>query len=238
MNRILFEPEEIDGDTAVATGARAEHIAKVLHGEIGQVLKTGVVGGKIGSGTITGLGSGRVTLEVNHSEESLRPWCDLILAPPRPRILKRLLPQLSTLGVGNIVLVGAKKTEKDFWGATLLKPENHRPLFIDGAMQAGTSHLPELLVRRNFRAFLEEELDAMFPTGNRIVAHPYLKTEVPPDVLAERQLFAVGPEGGWTDAEVALLSARGFRGLSLGARILRTDTALIALLSRFLPPAI
>ena len=49
---------------------------------------------------------------------------------------------------------------------------------------------------------------------------------------AGRLLLAIGPEGGWTDEEVALLEEKGFRRYSLGQRILRTDTATIALLAK------
>ena len=152
--------------------------------------------------------------------------------------MKRLLPQLATLGVGRIFLVGAKKVEKDFWGATLLKEENYRPLLVDGLMQAGTSSLPTLETRRNFRKFVNDELDALFPASARIVAHPYGGN---PDRLCEAQgtrhkalLLAVGPEGGWTDEEVALLETHGFLRYSLGSRILRTDTATIALLAQLM----
>ena len=150
--------------------------------------------------------------------------------------MKRLLPQLAAMGVGRIVLVGAKKVEKDFWGATLLKEENYRPLLVDGLMQAGTSILPTLETRRNFRRFVENELDALFPTARRIVAHPY-GAEEPKGTEGAKDaegtpLLAIGPEGGWTDDEVALLESKGFRRYSLGPRILRTDTATIALLAR------
>ena len=50
----------------------------------------------------------------------------------------------------------------------------------------------------------------------------------------EVPVLAVGPEGGWTDAEVGLLEEKGFARMSLGPRILRTDTALIALISRLM----
>ena len=56
-----------------------------------------------------------------------------------------------------------------------------------------------------------------------------------PGARERRTLVAIGPEGGWTDAEVALLEAHGFDRLSLGPRILRTDTAAIALLARLMP---
>ena len=245
MNRILFETDEIANGIATFGGERAAHVMNVLHGEVGQVLKTGEVNGPIGTSVITavsGLPSSvsgpEITVTCSHTGQSLQPWIDLILAPPRPRVMKRLIPQLAALGVGKIFLVGAKKVEKDFWGATLLKPENYRPLLIDGLMQAGTSILPTLETRRNFRKFLNEEVDGLWPNAKRIVAHPYgggdgedfrRKTE---DLRG--LLLAVGPEGGWTDDEVALLEERGFARYSLGSRILRTDTATIALLAQLM----
>ncbi len=236
MNRILLESNEIVDGIATFGGARAKHVRTVLHGEVGQILKTGEIDGPIGTSTIVRLSEETVSVAVRHDRASLPPWVDLILAPPRPRVMKRLLPQLATLGVGRIFLVGAKKVEKDFWGATLLKEENFRPLLIDGLMQGGTSILPTLETRRNFRRFLNDELDAIFPTRRRIVAHPYADAQAADasrEAPAEgRLLLAIGPEGGWTDEEVALLEDKGFARYSLGRRILRTDTATIALLAR------
>ena len=244
MNRILFEKDEIVDGIATFGGERAEHVMNVLHGEVGQILKTGEIGGFIGTGVITGItcppssvSSPEITVACSHDKRSLRPWVDLILAPPRPRVMKRLLPQLATMGVGRIFLVGAKKVEKDFWGATLLKPENYRPLLIDGLMQAGTSILPTLETRRNFRKFVKEELDTLWPEAKRIVAHPYdgNRTIEQPERSNNRAiLLAVGPEGGWTDEEVTLLGEHGFARYSLGSRILRTDTATIALLAQLM----
>lgn len=231
MNRILFESSEIADGVATCSDARAEHILAVLHGEVGQTLKTGELDGRIGTGEIVSIEGRTVAVKVSHTEESLRPWCDLVLAPPRPRVMKRLLPQLASLGVGTIVLVGAKKVEKDFWGATLLKEENYRPLLVDGLMQAGTSVVPRMETRRNFRRFVGDELDSLFPTANRVVGHPGGAPNAPAQKPG-RLLLAVGPEGGWTGDEVSLLESHGFSRYSLGSRILRTDTALVALLAR------
>ena len=237
MNRILFEADEIRDGVVTFDDVRAEHGLGVVHGEVGQTLKTGEVNGKIGTGEIVAIEGGRVTVRVCHDRESLKPWVDLVLAPPRPRVMKRLLPQLATMGVGRIFLVGAKKVEKDFWGATLLKTENYRPFLIDGLMQGGASILPTLETRRNFRKFVNDELDALCPSSRRLVAHPYgsaatrtIEQSNPRTILT----LAVGPEGGWTDEEVELLEAHGFARYSLGPRILRTDTAVIALLARLM----
>ena len=250
MNRILFEADEIKDGVATFGGERAEHVMNVLHGEIGQVLKTGEINGLIGTSVITDIStpsSLSITVTCSHAEKSLLPWVDLILAPPRPRVMKRLLPQLAALGVGHIFLVGAKKVEKDFWGATLLKSENYRPLLIDGLMQAGTSILPTLETRRNFRKFVKEELDTLFPSHTRIIAHPYTVPSASSPTGADTgrlssagrrdgdgTVLAIGPEGGWTDDEVALLEEHGFSRYSLGSRILRTDTATVALLAQLM----
>lgn len=235
MNRTLFEKSEIENGVAKCADARAEHILKILHGEVGQILKTGEIDGLVGQGEIVAIDGPTVFVRVTHDRPGLAPWVDLILAPPRPRAMKRLLPQLAALGVGRLMLVGAKKVEKDFWGATLLEEANYRPLFIDGLMQAGTAALPVLETRRNFRKFVNEELDALFPTSRRVVAHPYgdgVAEKKRAGVPDERLLLAVGPEGGWTDDEVALLEEHGFQRYSLGKRILRTETATVALLAK------
>lgn len=239
MNRILFEKSEIDSGTAVITDARATHIAEVLHAGPGDTVKTGELDGATGTGVVKSLerferdgeAAYKVSLELTHGGASLAPWVDIILAPPRPRVFKRLLPQLAAMGVGTVVLVGARKVEKAFWGATVLKEENYRPLLVDGLMQAGTTAVPRIESRRNFLKFLNEELDSLFPSSTRIVAHPYDAEPIgaPPK---GRLLLAIGPEGGWTDEEVELLKSKGFACRSLGGRILRTDTATIALLAK------
>ena len=258
MNRILFETDEIRDGVATFGGERAEHVMNVLHGEVGQVLKTGEINGLIGTSEIVAIKGEAassplvenelsISVRCTHVERSLQPWIDLILAPPRPRVMKRLLPQLATMGVARIFLVGAKKVEKDFWGATLLKPENYRPLLIDGLMQAGTSILPTLETRRNFRKFVKEELDGLWPEAKRIVAHPYTVPSASSPTGADTgrlssagrrdgdgTVLAIGPEGGWTDDEVSLLEEHGFARYSLGSRILRTDTATVALLAQLM----
>ena len=263
MNRILFEQDEIRDGRATFSDVRAEHVLNVLHGEVGQTLKTGVVDGLIGTSVIERIEGGAVTVRCVHETPALAPWIDLVLAPPRPRVMKRLLPQLASLGVRRIVLVGAEKVEKAFWGAQLLKEEIYRPLLIDGLQQAGTTAVPTIETFKSFKHFVERKLDTHFegqPT--RIVAHP---EKAPlgeatllslPERARDRQkrqecrfpegtkrqecrfpeapVLAVGPEGGWTDEEVECLETKGFARMSLGPRILRTDTALIALLSRLM----
>ena len=251
MNRILFEPNEIGADgRAVFGDVRAEHVRSVLHGTVGQPLKTGVVGGAVGVSVIEAVTPTEIVVRCVHDRAPLPPWCDLVLAPPRPRVMKRLLPQLATLGVRRLFLVGAEKVEKAFWGAQLLKPEIYRPLLIEGLMQGAVStQLPEIHQKKRFLKWISDgDFKENFANQPfRIVAHPPLSGTVPtpsgtvpmpsgtvPTLTGTVPVFAIGPEGGWTDREVALLEAEGFVRHSLGPRILKTETATIALLSRFM----
>ncbi len=243
MNRILFEPGEIHEGRATFSDVRAEHVLNVLHGTEGQTLKTGVLDGPIGTSVIERIEGNAVTVRCTHDAPSPRPWIDLILAPPRPRSMKRLLPQLASLGVRRIFLVGAEKVEKAFWGAQLLKEEIYHPLLVDGLQQAGTSILPTIHISKSFTRFVRFQLDSEFGGQTpRIIAHPYASGgQTPeswgqtPESRGQTPVLAVGPEGGWTDNEVSLLEEKGFTRMSLGARILRTDTALIALLGILMP---
>ena len=284
MNRILFEKDEIVNGRVTFSDERAEHVLNVLHGAVGQVLKTGELDGLIGTSVITeirdlheraegsaqrgsGLLAGTVVVECTHAEPSPQPWFELVLAPPRPRVLKRLLPQLTALGVGKIVLVGAEKVEKSFWGAQLLKPEIYRPLLVDGLMQCGTSRVPTIRCERNFRRYVEIQMENEFTGCEKIVAHPSTGNGergmgngergmgngergmgngergmgnggrgffTPQPSVLNASVLAIGPEGGWTEDEVVLMESRGFIRRSLGSRILRTDTATIALVAQMM----
>ena len=162
MNRILFEPGEVCNGRATFSDVRAEHVLTVLHGTEGQTLKTGILDGPIGTSVIERIEGNAVTVRCTHETPSLQPWLDLILAPPRPRAMKRLLPQLASLGVRRIVLVGAEKVEKAFWGAQLLKEEIYRPLLIDGLQQAGTTIVPTIEAFKSFTRFVKHNLDSLF----------------------------------------------------------------------------
>ncbi len=212
--------------------ARAEHIRKILKAGPGWQLKTGTVNGLCGRSTVLDLSDAGVLLETFHDEESITPWFDLLLAMPRPLVLKRLWPQLAALGAGRIVLINAAKVEKFYFSTQWVDKERVRPLLLEGAVQAGVTHIPDVRLCMNLTDFLRDELELLFEGSARLLAHPTL-CAVPcagRDVTA-RPLLAIGPEGGWTESEIALFASKGFSVFSLGPRILRSDTACIALIA-------
>ncbi len=232
MNLILIEPEELlaDGTVTLADG-RAAHLVQVLHAQAGRTVRTGTVNGPVGTSEVLEVAPGRVRLRPSHTGHAPAPWCDLLLAAPRPKALKRLWPQLAALGLGRVVILNASRVEKCYFSSQWLDPAAYRPLLVEGLTQACLTRLPEVLVRPRFKPFVEDELDSLFPGSRRLLAHPGPCAGLADGGVGARPLLAVGPEGGWTEYELRLLQARGFTRCSLGARTLRTDTACVALLA-------
>ncbi len=146
--------------------------------------------------------------------------------------MNRLWAQLAALGVGQIILTNAERMERPYFDTHVITPEHYRPLLIEGLQQARDTRLPVVSIHRQFRILVEDQLEALVPDGDRLVADPSSPTEGRTFRSARpRLLLAVGPEGGWNRFELNLLRARGFEPVSMGPRTLRSDTACIALLT-------
>lgn len=233
MNRILIAPDEIHPDGTVwLRDARAEHLKTFLHAEPGRKVKAGILNGEIGTAEVLTVTPDGVSLRPDCREAALAPWFDLVLAVPRPRAMKRLWAQVAAMGVRWIYLVNAEKVEKSYFSSHCLKPENYRPLLIDGLMQAGTTAIPEVTILQRLHA-LPDILAAASPHAPRLIAHPGMSARptLPPSAEAGLPVLAVGPDGGWTDAECTFFFENGFQPFALGQRPLRTDTACIALIA-------
>lgn len=236
MNLIVIEPGELrEDDTVSLSGDRARHVQQVLQAAPGHDVRVGLLDGGIGVATVVALEDGRVELRCRIAPAvPPRPPVDLLLALPRPKVLRRLWPQLSALGVGRIVLTNAARVERNYFDTHLLTEACYRPLLVEGLQQARDTRLPLVSIHRQFRVLVEDDLDTLCPRGVRLVAHPGLETPlaaVAREHPGERVLLAIGPEGGWNDFELRLLEAHGFQRIDMGPRTLRTDTACIALLA-------
>jgi len=238
VNLVILEPGESgDGSDTRLSGARARHLIDVLHVEPGAEVRVGILDGPRGVGTVTSLDAAAPAVTLRCTFEPApppRPAVDLLLALPRPKVLRRLWAQLAALGVGRIILTNAERVERNYFDTHILSPEYYRPLLIEGLQQARDTRLPVVSVHRQFKVLIEDDLDGLFRSGRRIVADPS-GTEPPRGSNGERVLLAVGPEGGWNDFELRLLETHGFRRVGMGARTLRTDTACIALLALVQP---
>ena len=217
------------------SGPRAAHLLNVLHVSPGHQVRVGVLDGARGTATVQSIGDGTVALRcVLEPEIPARPAVDLLLAVPRPKVMRRLWAQIAALGVGRIILTNAEKVERNYFDAHVLSPDTYRPLLIEGLQQARDTRVPVVSIHRQFRPLVENQLDLLFGAGLRVVADPSATSPVSDVVRTsneERLLLAIGPEGGWNAFELGLLSAHGFQPAGMGARTLRTDTACVALLA-------
>lgn len=227
MNLLLLEADDLlDDGTARLAGRRLLHVREVLKVGPGDTLRAGLVGGAVGSAEVISLDADALVLRLDLAEPPpRRPGLDLLLALPRPRALKRILLTAAQLGVDRLVLLNAARVERSYFSSPALAPASMREMLVQGLEQARDTVLPEVLVRDRLRPFVEDELDVMFAApARRLLAHPDAERglgDVPP---GPRTLLAVGPEGGWVPFELDLFASRGFAGVSLGERVLRTET--------------
>jgi 16S rRNA (uracil1498-N3)-methyltransferase len=229
VNLLLLQPGELRPDgTARLGGRRAAHVAGVLRAVPGDRILAGVVGGRMGEADILSASSDEVVLRPALDREPPAPSpVSLLVAVPRPKILRKVLQAAASMGVKRIVLLGSWRVEKSYFASPFLAPDAIRAELLLGLEQGRDTRVPEVTVRRFFKPFVEDELDARFPERARLLAHP---AGAPPlSGLApsgDRAALAVGPEGGWTPYEAEELRRRGFAPFSLGPRVLRVDAAV------------
>ncbi len=236
MNRILFKVDEVSADgRMVLVGGRADHIRNVLRSSLHDTVRVGILNGPCGEGEILALTEASVELACRfESEPPEVPPVDLLLALPRPKVMKRLWAPLASLGVGRIIITNAARVERNYFDTHWVDSATYDPLLVEGLQQGGATRLPTVTVARRFRPLIEDQLDELCPNTKRLVAHPYDTASLATELAAEpdrRILLAVGPEGGWVPFELDLMQSGGFHAVSLPFGSLRTDVACIALLA-------
>ncbi|WP_299599200.1 16S rRNA (uracil(1498)-N(3))-methyltransferase [uncultured Microbulbifer sp.] len=245
MNLILLEPGDfVEADNHTGTGKpaiailrarRFQHIAEVHRAALGDTLKVGLLDGQIGAGKVIEHSDQHISLEVSLHRAPPPPLpLTLILALPRPKMLKRTVQHATALGVKKLYLINAYRVEKSYWQSPWLAEEKLREQCVLGLEQAVDTAMPEVLLRKRFKPFVEDELPDIAAGSRKLVAHPVTDTACPVDI-PEQTTLAVGPEGGFIPYEVEKLQEAGFESVHLGPRILRVETALPVLLARLFP---
>lgn len=240
MNVLLLHPEDFtDERHARISGRRLDHIRQVHRADRGEILRAGLLNGSMGTARLLSLQTDSADLlftpltPPGEAPEALP--LTLILALPRPKMLRRILQAATAQGVKRLYLINSYRVEKSFWQTPFLKPEAVRDQLLLGLEQAVDTVLPQVEMRTRFKPFVEDELPAIAAGTRALLAHP---GEHPPCPVALEQpcTLAIGPEGGWIPYEVELMQqAAKFEAVSMGARILRVETAVTALLARLYP---
>jgi RsmE family RNA methyltransferase len=234
VNLLLLAPGEVREDgTALLTDRRHEHARAVLRVMEGETLRVGVRGGKCGRGQVLSEGADGLLLGVTlDSEPPPRAGVSLVLAMPRPKALRRVVPAIASLGVDRVVLVNAARVEKSYFDSKVLAPAFLDGLVDLGLEQARDTRPPLIEVRERFRPFVEDELDGWAGDSERLVPHPPARAGLPRLAPDRPVTVAIGPDGGWVPFEVGLLERAGFTPVSLGARVLRVEVAVSYVLGR------
>ena len=236
MNLILLDERDgLDSSSVMLSDNRAAHLLNVLRVVPGQAIKIGLIDGPFGVGTVESVGDGRVTLRCTFEADiPPRSQVDVLLAVPRPKVMRRLWAQLAALGVGQIILTNAERVERQYFDTHVLTDACYGPLLIEGLQQARDTRLPAVSIHRQLKVLVEDRLDTLFGEGVRLVANPQATMSIHAavaDRADQRVLMAIGPEGGWNAFELRLFEAHGFQTVGLGPRTLRVDTACTAILA-------
>lgn len=238
MNLMLITADDLIAEnTAQISDYRAQHILHIHRSQVGARIRLGMVNGNIGVGEVTQIEADRVTLKfLCDTPPPAATALVVVLALPRPQMLKRSLQTLATMGIKHIYLIASARVEKSYWSSPSLQNEEIQRHLTLGLEQAMDTVMPEVHLRQRFKPFVEDELPDLCIAGQSWVAHPGDFPPCPIDKENDHaKLLAIGPEGGFLDYEIDKLVAAGCQPVQLGPRILRVETALPVLISHFYP---
>lgn len=246
MNYILLPESDIALPYAqINDPAQITHIHKVLNLQLGDTLKIGQLGGHLGTAVINEMTPNNIQLADVQLDTAPPPKLDVtvVLALPRPKVLRRLIMDMTALGVRDIVLINSYRTQKSYWQSPLLARLDE--FVLEGLQQGVDTVAPRISMQKRFKPFVEDELASLI-THDAIVAHPYSELSLtqylqqhasqpaPSTKAALPSVVCIGSEGGWIDYEIELLAAQGCQAVHMGSRILRTEAAVNVLLGQWL----
>ena len=232
MNIVLLDPRQTETELWSITSTRQlEHLQQHLQIQVGDTLKVGIREGQRYLTEIVEISEKAVRLKPLQEEavpEKLP--VTLIVALPRPKVLRRLIMDSVTLGVEKIILLHSYRVDKSYWQTPFLQQLNH---YIElGLEQAGDTVAPKIVLYKRFKPFVEDILPGLISTDcPAYVAHPYAEQAMP-FAIEHPCTIVIGPEGGFIPYEVDLLIKNGCQAVSLGNRIIRTETVIPYVLGR------
>lgn len=236
MNIILLEPGDwIDPNTVRLNDYRHRHMTEVLKVTLGQTLRVGLVNGDWGIGTVSQVeqDATRLTVELQEGQRLPRHPMKVILALPRPKMLRRVLRTCAEFGVGELHLIHSYRVEKSFWQTPLLDDERITEALRAGMERSGDPIMPKVYKHKRFKPFMEDTLPVIAGSGHIYCLHPG-KSQPLTERPAGNAAVLLGPEGGFIPYEVQLAQAQGAVLRTLGDRILSVDTAVNAALAQTL----
>lgn len=232
MNIVLLDPRQTQAPLWSITAQRQiEHLRTHVNVAVGDHLKVGIRGGMRYLTEIVNISDQVIVLEALHEEPvPAKLPVTLIVAMPRPKVLRRLIMDSVTLGVEKIILLHSYRVDKSYWQSPFLQQlEQYVTL---GLEQAGDTIAPKIECYKRFKPFVEDILPSLIRADQpAFVAHPYAEQKMP-FALEQACTIVIGPEGGFIPYEIELLTKNGCQAVSLGNRIIRTETVIPYVLGR------
>ena len=245
MNCILLPSANISPPYAHITAPmQVAHVHKVLGAQDGDTLKIGQLGGNLGTAIIHSISEHKIELSAVdlNTAPPVKLDVTVILALPRPKVLRRLIMDMTALGVRHIILINSYRTQKSYWQSPMLTRLDE---FVLEGLQQGVDSVPPIIsLQKRFKPFVEDELAGLITNG-AIVAHPYSQLSLA-QYLQQRSessnaftqalpsVVFIGSEGGWINYEIELLASQSCQAVSIGSRILRTEAAVNVIMGQWL----
>jgi len=224
MTRRRWIADEVSADRAAIVGEHARHLAQVLRAQIGQQFEIST-GSEVWQGRVIAVEAGRVEFELGDLIQQSAP-ADITVAVSIFKFerMEWMIEKCTELGVARIIPLIAARSEKHLVAAASKRLERWRRIAKQAAEQARRVWAPEVSDPAKIRDLLAME-----------VSHRVLLSEIEKGVMLGEAisldgsvLMAFGPEGGWKPEEILAFQEAGWTAASLGANILRTETAVIA----------
>ena len=233
MNLIVLKNSDFINNKVVRLkGRRFKHLCTVNQIKKDDELSCGLLNGKIGTGVITKISDNFLEMRTCLENRPPAPLpLTLVLSLPRPKMLKRIIENVTSLGVKKIYLINSWRVKKSYWQSPLLDKDNLEKYLILGLEQSCDTILPKIYQKRFFTSFVKEDLPLIAKDSMCITAHPKTLKKCPSNINHKTTLV-IGPEGGLIDKEVKTLENIGFETFNIGQRILRVETAVTYLISR------
>jgi 16S rRNA (uracil1498-N3)-methyltransferase len=236
--RRRFFVERFESATAVLNGEAAHHLARVLRAEPGQLYELSD-GESVWLARTQDIGRDAVGFALMERLAVLLPplHITLLLAIVKFDRFEWAIEKATELGADEIVPLAAERSEKGLVVASAKRAARWKKILLESAQQSRRLRVPVLLDAANPRdAFRTEKSQVRLLLSERAGARPMRDLLEPSpaggqDTDTANLAIAIGPEGGWTDAEFNVASEYGFAEAALGTNILRTETAVCAALA-------
>ncbi|MGC1783700.1 MAG: RsmE family RNA methyltransferase [Acidobacteriaceae bacterium] len=234
MTRRRWIADEWSESSAVLRDAQAAHLARVLRAQVGQEFDI-VAGDAVRRGVVEQVQTDAVYFSLYEDLEAAATLpLTIVLAIIRFERMEWAIEKLTELGVSRIAPLCAARSEKHLVQAAMKRAGRWRRIAREAAQQSRRDDVPEIADPSALSDWVAAEPDCLRLSLSEHRRVTSLRTWMG-TTLASKQaspiLAAIGPEGGWTEKELASFAANGWQPVSLGPRILRAETAAIALTS-------